>query len=164
MGGITASLIVTLTVIAAGGLLGTHAEAHQNSKPNLGSLTWEAFECATFSELAGDKELPGSKDEQRRLFDLGYLAGTKFLNRVKNHTADTSKAPVVVLLTLEGPTNDFIIGRLFEAASTDAFNKVKNDNAGVPLQGPEIDDQIRALDAGKRYRQANCQLLSLPPN
>jgi len=128
-------------------------------RPNSGLTTWSAFSCATFASLAGDE------DEQKRLFNVGYEAGTQFVAGLKDGTTsqvDRTNAPVAVLLLLAGPTTDFIVGRIFEAATGHAFDAVvKEDAQGLPLFDPArwAEGELRTSKARNKYRDSNCALM-----
>ena len=145
---ITVTFITVLSTVEA-----------QDEKPNLGLLMWSAFVCSNYAEMFGDIQ------EQKRLFDIGYDAGTKFLVGIKNKTipdAEASRAPWVVLMGLGGPTNDFVIGRIFEAAAEDAHDKVvKTDKNGLPILDPSdwISDKLKVQKADNKYRSSNCALI-----
>jgi len=132
----------------------------QDKEANLGLLMWSAFKCATYAELFGNK------DEQARLFNVGYDAGKSFLKGIENQTVTEaelrSKTPVIVRLLLAGPSADFIIGRVFESATGDAYDAVvSRDTNGVPLDPSKwvMDDELRALIARTKYHRSSCELI-----
>lgn len=133
--------------------------ADSNTKPNTARLMWSAFSCATFAELSGDRK------EQERLFELGYKAGKIFVDGVRTKTiseAEVKEAPVGVLWHMGGPTTDFVVGRIFEAATDDAYDKVvKEDNAGLPIIDPSkwADDELKTIRAKNKYQGSNCTLV-----
>ena len=47
-------------------------------EPNLGSVMWSAFVCSKYAEMYGNRS------EYKRLFELGYHVGMKFINDIKN--------------------------------------------------------------------------------
>src|SRR5262245_44987180 len=119
-----------------------------------GRVMWSAFECATFAELSGDKK------ENERLFGIGLKAGRQFVEAVKNGQispeAVRSEVPIGVTLYLAGPTVDFIIGRIFENATKDAFDAVVERKNG---QATITDDEVRKSNAQHRYGEKNCTLI-----
>lgn len=142
------------------------AKASETKSPRLGFLIWSAFECATYAEMAGNKELPHNKDEQGRLFRIGYDVGVKFLADIKTQAIAKKSAmdqmPWQVAMLLGGPTNEFIIGRIYQSASNDAFDAVsEHDDAGVPLAPSKyvVDPSAQASIAWRKYAQSNCQLI-----
>jgi len=134
--------------------------AESKSKPNLGRVMWAAFSCATYAEMSGDKR------EQERLFNIGYTAGQRFLQGIKDKTvseADAREAPIGVLMYLGGPSIDFMIGRVFESATGGAFDAVvKTDSKGTPIHNPlewVNDDEVKRIKAQSRFRSSNCELV-----
>ncbi len=91
-------------------------------------LSWTAFEC---SVLAEQKEDPV---EAERLFMLGYDEGMEFLRAIERAT-EAEEPTLIVLLNaplgfvrrMSGPTNDFRLGRIYEAAIEAVFDKVFTD-------------------------------------
>jgi hypothetical protein len=124
----------------------------QTKKPNLGLVMWSACSCATYAELSGNEP------EQKRLFNIGYTAGRKFLDGIKDQTiteADRREAPIGVLIRLGGPSIDFMLGRIFEGANEDAFDHVvKEDNNGLPLLNPSdwADGELKVTKARNKFR------------
>jgi len=122
-------------------------------------VMWSAFSCATYAELSGDES------EQKRLFNLGYAAGAKFLDGINSQTipeAERREAPIGVLLRLGGPSIDFMLGRIFEGANEDAFDRgVKEDSNGLPLLNPSdwADGELRIAKARNKFRGSNCALI-----
>jgi len=158
--------LVTTIATAASLLCCVQGTALSNSpKPRLGFLMWSAFQCATYAEMAGNKEIPGNKAEQRRLFQVGYDAGTKFLTGIRNHTisnAEAADSPWQVEMLLGGPTNDFMIGRIFQSASDDAYDSVVKKDANGELLAPSAylsNPVVKATAAWTKYSRENCQLI-----
>lgn len=134
-------------------------EARPPEKANIARVMWSAFSCATFAGLSGNNK------EQERLFELGYKSGKTFVDGVKNKTiteTEAKEAPVGVLWHMGGPTTDFIIGRIFEAASDDAYDEVvKTDGAGLRILDPSkwADDELKVMKARNKYQASNCTLV-----
>lgn len=134
-----------------------------DNKSNLSRVMWSAFSCATYAEMSGNKR------EQERLFEVGYNAGRIFVDGVKNKTiteTEAKDAPIGVLMHMSGPTTDFIIGRIFEAATEDAYDKVvKEDSAGLPILDPSkwADERLKVIRAKKQYQISNCTLIRAEP-
>ena len=137
--------------------------ASADNKPNLARVMWSAFSCATYAEMSGNKR------EQERLFEVGYNAGRTFVDGVKNKMipeTEAKDAPIGVLMVMSGPTTDFIIGRIFEAATEDAYDKVvKEDSAGLPILDPSkwADDKLKVIRAKNKYQSSNCTLIRAEP-
>lgn len=150
-------LLAIFLVLATQTLLAEGAGA--DNKPNPALLMWSAFSCATYAEISGNKQ------EQERLFEVGYNAGCTFVDGFKNKTiteTETKDAPLGVLMLMSGPTTDFIIGRIFESATEDAYAKVvKENSAGLLIFDPSkwADNELRIIRAKNKYQSANCALI-----
>lgn len=135
-----------------------HAESAAD-KARLGRTLWSAFQCASYAELSGDKE------EQERLFIVGVRAGRDFLRALeaKEIPAEVarSEVPIGVTMLLQGPSYDFVIGRIFENATDDAYDSIVKENNGIPLDPSRWvrDDEIRKLKAQNEYLRGNCALV-----
>jgi hypothetical protein len=131
----------------------------QDDRPNLGLVMWSSFSCATYAELSSDEK------EQKRLFTVGYSRGKQFVAAIENKTVsekEISRAPLSVLQRLQGPSIDFMIGRIFEGATEDAFDKVvKEDNNGLPILDPRdwADGELKVARARNKYQTSNCALI-----
>ncbi len=113
----------------------------------LARLTWAAFECAV---LANEAEL--NADERRRLFQLGYDTGTRFVAGLKDGTlvpSEEDNVPLYFRLSLSGPTTDFALGRVYEVVA-DYVYKERIDTASTIPWG------IQAKD---KYESQNCRFL-----
>ncbi len=126
-------------------------------KVHLARLTAAAFTCGMWASMKGDKP------RMKTLYEDGIRAGRDFLKAFRDNKVtqeDLNKhAPMAVLFLLEGPSDDFIVGRIFEAATNDAFDRiVKQDKNGVTVHASEWthDDELKATLAQTRYQNANC--------
>jgi hypothetical protein len=75
------------------------AVAHESGNGDLGRLTWSAFTCATYAEIAN------KTSKQARLFELAVNSGRKFLEGLDNGTItpdDRREAPTGVLMMMQG--------------------------------------------------------------
>ena len=137
--------------------------ASADEKPNHARIMWSAFSCSTFAEMSGNTS------ERERLFKVGYKAGRAFVDGVKKKTlpeTEAKDAPIGVLMRMSGPTTDFVIGRIFEAATDDAYDKVvKEDSSGMPILDPSkwADDKLKVIKAQNEYQNANCTLIRSEP-
>lgn len=117
----------------------------------MGSATWSAFECSSLAGKSGDTK------EQERLFLYGYKQGQAFIAGVIDKKAkreDLSKGtPWMMLLLLEGPTPDFMLGRIFAAAQDSAFEGVYKTGA------VHHDEATQKSNAKDKYWKQNCQHL-----
>ena len=117
----------------------------------MGKATWSAFECSVLAEKSKDPK------EQERLFKYGYAQGLKFIeaiqkNKVKKEDL-SNDAPLMMLLLLQGPTPDFMLGRVFEGALDSALEDVYK--TGDQFNSDEIQETI----AKNKYWEQNCQLV-----
>src|SRR5262249_40437656 len=146
-----------------------------DEKAQLGSLMWAAFQCGTYAGLSGDEK------EQARLFEVGLKAGREFLDAInKGQITDEAKrkiVPVAVMQLLrftgpplpplgakileplpkevEGQSTDFVLGRIFQDATSSAYKITREAQATKVLHGHElIKDQART-----KYRTGNCALV-----
>jgi hypothetical protein len=122
-------------------------------------IMWSAWMCSQYASLMEDEA------EKERLFLLGYNAGKQFLAGVQAGTITQweriSIVPMIVEMNLSGPTPEFVLGRLYQSAAGDAFDKVtKKDANGIPL---EVKDWITSDEqksvAETRFRQENCEII-----
>jgi hypothetical protein len=139
---LTATAFIT-TALACGP---AHAQEAQ-----LGRLSWAAFYCATLAGQANEQS------EQERLFILGYQSGLSFINalqegRVTEEQTDAT-VPLIVMLSLSGPTPDFMLGRVYEAAAEKAYDDVSGELDQI--LGPEM----RRSVAMGLFESNNCILL-----
>jgi hypothetical protein len=148
-------LLAMLSLWAAGASAQSETE-----KARLGRTLYIAFQCATYASLAE------KKDEHERLFTLGIDSGRKFLKAVVNNEvsreAVSSVVPVGVTLLLQGPSEDFILGRIFESATGNAYESVtQRDDAGLPMPLDKwiTDKRLQQVIAENRYSRANCDLV-----
>ncbi len=127
----------------------------EQTKVNLGRVTWSAFTCATYAEMSENKT------EHGRLFKLGYEAGKKFIEGIRDKTiseAEARQAPMILMMLLDGPSTDFVIGRIFENAMTDAYDTIaKEDSSGMPLEPTKwvTDAGVQKIIASTMYVEAN---------
>ena len=93
-----------------------------DEKAQLGRIMWSAFQCSTFAELSENK------NEQERLFLVGLNAGRTFLEAMKarqiSEQAVKDEVPINVLQRLEGPSNEFVIGKIYAAATGYAYDDI----------------------------------------
>jgi hypothetical protein len=75
----------------------------------------------------------------------------------------TDKIPVIMLWRLEGPSPDFMLGRVWEATTEfvddeledrESWSHQKKDPDAKP-----IDAEVKRMRAENRYRERNCNLL-----
>jgi hypothetical protein len=110
---------------------------------------WSAFECSSLASKTKNLQ------EQERLFLFGYDQGQKFIAALKAGKREhlSTEAPAVMLLLLEGPTPDFMLGRIFEVAQRSALEEVYK--TGQNFNSEEIQETI----AKDKFWNLNCQLI-----
>lgn len=122
------------------------------AKAQLARKMFSAFQCSMFAEIA-------KKDgETQRLFEIGVDAGRTFLgalrkNEIPEDALRTHVPLMGVAMLLNGPSDDFIIGRIYENASREAYNKIIPD-------GESISEEVKKLKAVSTYTSANCELIN----
>lgn len=117
----------------------------------MGREVWSAFSCGAWASINNQT------DDQERLFLFGYDSGTQFLDALRAEKIEqgdlNSEVPIGVNLVLQGPTSEFILGRIFDSAQTEALSDVyktgESDNS----------EEMQKIIAGNKYRDGNCQLL-----
>jgi hypothetical protein len=113
--------------------------------------SWSSFECST---LASKMRQPA---EQERLFNFGYAQGQEFIaaletGKIKREDL-SSHAPVGALLLLEGPSADFILGRIYAAAEENALKDVYRTGEVFNSEATQ------ELIASNKFTRRNCQLI-----
>lgn len=141
-------------------LVGCGAANASEEDARASKTMYGAWQCATYAEMKGDPA------EQQRLFTLGYEKGKAFLAAVKAGTITewekSTIVPVGVSLLIAGPTEEFILGRIFEGAMGHAYDSiVATDSRGIPLNPADYitDNASKSVLASTKYRAANCELL-----
>lgn len=135
-------------------LVGAAASA-QDSKAyaKMGDAALNGFECSYLAAMAGNKE------QQKRLFLFGYKQGKAFISavrakKVKQSDLD-SETPMMVFFALQGPTSDFMLGRLYESAQNDVLKDVFKSVS--PLNALRESKTV----AANEFRKRNCDLIGV---
>ncbi|MBW2467319.1 MAG: hypothetical protein JRF02_08465 [Deltaproteobacteria bacterium] len=112
--------------------------------------TWSAFECSVLAEKIKNVE------EQERLFRFGYEKGLNYITALQSGKIakeDLSNEVPPIMLLLQGPTPDFMLGRIFE-------NAVESALENIPQRGEHPgSDELQKIIAGIEYRKRKCQLI-----
>ena len=134
--------------------------ADAGGKVDQAKMAFAAFRCAVFAEMSGDKI------EHTRLFELGLAAGRNFVEALRSGEitdADVrAQAPLGVTMYLQGPTTDFMIGRVYEGAASLAYKSVtQQDRSGFPLpvENWVLDEKQKKLLSSDRFMNENCALI-----
>ncbi|MDO8401471.1 MAG: hypothetical protein Q7T45_27055 [Bradyrhizobium sp.] len=120
---------------------------------------WSAFQCGIYAEMSGERQ------EQARLFVVGIKAGRDFIDAINKNQIPPEVAkrevPIGVNLVFGGPTPDFILGRIFESASNDAFDDVVKKDNGIALENSKwiMDSELRKAKAKTQYLKGNCVIV-----
>ena len=117
----------------------------------LGKKFYVAFECSILASKGGNS------NEQERLFLYGYETGKYFIeslekNKIKKEDF-SSNVPMTVSLTLQGPSADFILGRIFEVALEYALKDVYKSGDKHNSQ------EVQEIKATTKYQNQNCKLI-----
>lgn len=142
-----------LTAAAVTGVLFTNSAGAENSKDFavMARESWSAFECSSLASVSSNAK------EQERLFLFGYDQGKKFIAALQAQKIEeedlSTEAPLMVLFLLQGPTPDFMLGRIFEAAQNSALKDVFG--SGRDYNPEDLQKSI----ADGRFWKDNCQLI-----
>ncbi|EHK65281.1 hypothetical protein [Achromobacter arsenitoxydans] len=127
------------------------AEEDSRARAARGHAVWAAFEC---SVLAAHLK---NGAEQSRLFAYGLAQGRQFIQDMQEKRispADiNTTVPMGVLNNLEGPSPDFMLGRIYSAASEFALKDV------FSLGGQWLDDAGQRSRASAKFASQNCNLV-----
>lgn len=117
----------------------------------MGRSLWVGFTCSALASKMN------STTEQERLFQFGYKEGLVYLSALQSQKIDqkhiADEAPIAVLLRLQGPTPDFMLGRIYEAAVESALNDVMR--TGESLNPEDLQKTL----AQNEFNKKNCRLL-----
>jgi hypothetical protein len=112
---------------------------------------WSAFQCSSLASKINNKK------EEERLFKFGYERGKQFivaLEAQKIKKEDLSMGtPSMVFFLLWGPTPDFMLGRIFDAAQKSALEDVYK--SGESLNPKDLQESI----AENKFWKSNCLLI-----
>ena len=104
-----------------------------------------AFRCSTYASLFHDQK------EQQRLFQIGLKAGRDYVEGLKTRDDPTSEMSTFI----RGVSTDFVVGQMYEAQSTHAYDEIVKNQNGLPLK-QFLDADAAKTQAELRYRQSNC--------
>ena len=115
----------------------------------LGNKMSGAFRCSTYAQLFHDQK------EQQRLFQIGLKAGRDYVEGLKSRDDPTMGE---MSTFIRGVSTDFVVGQLYEAESTHAYDEIVKYQNGLPLNkwfdAPEPKNQAERI-----YGQSNCSLI-----
>ena len=114
----------------------------------LGDKMSGAFRCSTYASLFHDQK------EQQRLFQIGLKAGRDYVEGLKSRDDPKSET----LTFMRGVSTDFVVGQMYEAQSTHAYDEIVKYQNGLPLNQP-LDATAAKTQAELSYRKSNCSLI-----
>ena len=121
------------------------------SYAQMARASWSSFECSTLASKMRQSS------EQERLFNFGYAKGQEFISALKAGKIKredlSSHASVGALLLLEGPSADFILGRIYAAAEENALKDVYRTGEVFNSEATQ------ELIASSKFTRSNCQLI-----
>jgi hypothetical protein len=107
-----------------------------------------AFRCSTYASLFHDQK------EQQRLFQIGLKAGRDYVEGLKSRDDPASE----MLTFMRGVSTDFVVGQMYEAESTHAYDEIVKYQNGLPLN-QSMDAAAAKTQAELSYRKSNCSLM-----
>ena len=121
---------------------GPAAAERANPYVIMAQSAWSAFQCSVLAEKANNMA------EQKRLFEYGYAQGKKFIAALDAGNATKEDvpgaAPFSMLLLVRGPTPEFALGRIFEAALRAALEDVFAANDAYASEGMQQPESVTA--------------------
>jgi hypothetical protein len=144
------SLLLILAVPVA-------AAAAEDSK--LGRVAWSAFQCHQWAASSG------SEADAERLFGVGLDAARRFIDGLKSGLIDREEAnqftPIGIGMVAQGPSTDFIVGRIYSFATEEAHDDLVKEREGLPqsTQNWITDPELIKTMALNKYQNANCDLI-----
>jgi hypothetical protein len=115
----------------------------------LGDKMSGAFRCSTYAQLFHDQT------EQQRLFQIGLKAGRDFVEGLKSRDDPTSELSTFI----RGAPTDFVVGQMYEAESTHAYDEIVKYQNGLPLK-QWLDAPAAKTQAELTYRNSNCSSIN----
>jgi hypothetical protein len=140
---IIATIVVSILTSPSLSLAASDAEIS-----GLGDKMSGAFKCSTYAQLFHDPK------EQQRLFQIGLKAGRDFVEGLKSRDDPTSE----LLTFIRGVSTDFVVGQMYESASTHAYDEIVKYQNGLPLK-QWLDAPAAKTQAELTYQKSNCSLI-----
>ena len=149
--------LIAVAILAL--VLGSAGASEADARKSVEMLS--QFQCFQWAKMAGDTT------SVEKHFNAAMAAGRAFLAAAEAGSITPEEAnmivPMSVGMSISGPSHDFILGRMFEFITSDAFDDIaKEDPSGMPRDiGDWItDDELLKGYAEMKYRASNCGLLS----
>jgi len=116
---------------------------------DLGDKMSGAFRCSTYAQLFHDQK------EQQRLFQIGLKTGRDYVEGLKSRDDPTMGEMSTFIRAV---STDFVVGQLYEAESTHAYDEIVKYQNGLPLK-QWLDASAAKSQAELSYRKSNCSLI-----
>jgi hypothetical protein len=130
------------------------ATAQQHSL--LAENAWAAWSCSTLASISGNDK------DRERLFKFGYESGKESIQSLKDGKISAEEwngtAPIGFAMRMQGPSIDFVLGRIFEFVQTDTYDAVVVATKAKDASSSEL-EALRKRHAENRFRRENCHLL-----
>jgi len=142
-----------IVLVSLLGFLFTNPAMGENPKDYvlMSQAAWRAFECSSVASKIDNPK------EQERLFLFGYDQGQKFIAALKSKKVKeeyfSAEAPLGIVLNLQGPTPDFMLGRIYQTAQNSALDDIYKGKYY------EITKKLRKLKAENKFREMSCELI-----
>ena len=137
---ILATIFTTILPFSSLSLAASDAEIE-----SFGDKMSAAFGCSTYAHLSQDQK------EQQRLFQIGLKAGRDYVEGLKSRD-DLAKGETAAFI--RSVSTDFVVGQMYESASTHAYDEIVNQN------GQTLDASEAKIQAERSYRQSNCSSIN----
>ena len=144
--------MTSATIVATIGILAFSSPSFAASDADLNNLSDKmsgAFKCSTYAAIFHDQK------EQQRLFQIGLKAGRDYVEGLKSRD-DLAKGETAAFI--RSVSTDFVVGQMYEADSTHAYDEIVKYQNGLPLNkwfdAPEPKNQAERI-----YGQSNCSLI-----
>jgi hypothetical protein len=136
------------------------ASTGSRSLARLSLVMMANWNCGTWAEMSNDTQ--AQADHWQR----GYEAGRGFVDGAKagriSREDVNAIVPMNVLLTLQGPSTEFVLGRLHHMIASDAHDEVsaRDENGNrLPTGASPLVPEFWDMKAARLYRQGNCEAL-----
>jgi hypothetical protein len=120
----------------------------QQAEASRSMLAVSAFRCFV---LAREADYP---EEAERLFQLGYNEAIAFARSARANTISEtvlrSNASTIFLMTLQGPNEEFIVGRLFASIENDIWQRYFEEQRYA---------DVRKTIARNEFSSQNCSVI-----
>ena len=101
--------------------------------------------------------MTGNVKEQERLFLFGYQQGKIFTAAFKAKKIRDEdlrrEVPLIMYMALEGPTAEFMLGRIYQFAQISALEDVFKTGKDFH------DNSMQQLKAEEKFQKLNCELM-----